>query len=78
MAMPKTTNTYAARTFRAIAKPYDTLADAFTEDNGEKLYAEVQAAQQMWHKVRIANSTRGYIFGADLCRIATWAWCFKF
>ncbi|MCJ1294868.1 hypothetical protein MMC34_006427 [Xylographa carneopallida] len=50
MAMPKTTNTYAARTFRAIAKPYDTLADAFTEDNGEKLYAEVQAAQQMWHK----------------------------
>ncbi|MCJ1321225.1 hypothetical protein MMC15_006569 [Xylographa vitiligo] len=50
MAMPKTTNSYAARTFRAIAKPYDTLADAFKEGNGEKLYAEVQAGQQTWHK----------------------------
>lgn len=48
--MPKTTNSYAARTFRAIAKPYDTLADAFKEGNGEKLYAEVEAAQQIWHK----------------------------
>ncbi|MCJ1434782.1 hypothetical protein MMC27_004152 [Xylographa pallens] len=49
MPMPKTTNSYAARTFRAIAKPYDTLADAFKEGNGEKLYAEVEAAQQIWH-----------------------------
>ncbi|MCJ1285695.1 hypothetical protein MMC26_005036 [Xylographa opegraphella] len=50
IAMPKTTNSYAARIFRAIAKPYDTLADAFKEGNGEKLYAEVHAAQQTWNK----------------------------
>ncbi|MCJ1397889.1 hypothetical protein MMC11_001085 [Xylographa trunciseda] len=48
MAMPKTTNSHAARTFRAIAKPYDTLAEAFKEGSSEKLYAELQAAQQIW------------------------------
>ncbi|MCJ1389811.1 hypothetical protein MMC18_002668 [Xylographa bjoerkii] len=50
MAMPKTTSSHAARTYRAIAKPYDTLAEAFKDGNGEKLYAELQAAQQIWQK----------------------------
>ena len=51
MSMPKTTNSQAAKNIIAIAKPYDTLAQAFKNGNSEKLYAEFHAAQQIWHNV---------------------------
>ena len=73
MSMPKTTNSQAARAFRTLAKPYDVLAEAFKEGNGEKLYAELQAAQQIWQNVggrlyvcRRASRTNRH-------RIVTWA-----
>ncbi|MCJ1477882.1 hypothetical protein MMC13_006555 [Lambiella insularis] len=49
-AMPKTTNSQAAKTFRAIAKPYDVLAEAFKGGSSEIFYAEVHAAQTIWQK----------------------------
>ena len=49
--MPRTTNTQAAKHFRALARAYDNLAQVFQEGNGEKLYAEFHAAQQVWQSV---------------------------
>ena len=51
MSMPRTTNSQAAKNIIAIAKPYETLAQAFKNRTSEKLYAEFHAAQHIWQNV---------------------------
>lgn len=50
--MPKTTGQTAAKAYRAIAKPYDALAEKFQTD-ASTLSAEIDAGQRIWQDVQL-------------------------
>lgn len=51
LPMPRTTNSQAAKAYRAIAKPYDILADIFKSGDGRRLRAEFEFGRQLWREV---------------------------
>ena len=46
--MPKTTGTSASKAYRAIARPYDALAEKFSTGSLPKLSAEMEVGQSIW------------------------------
>jgi len=46
--MPKTTSQQNAKNYRAIARPYDALAEKFNTGSAPKLAAEIEAGQNIW------------------------------
>ena len=53
LPMPRTTNSQAAKHYRAIGKAYDTIGDVFKDGNVKKLYDEAEAGQPVWQEVII-------------------------
>ncbi|KAI9878809.1 MAG: hypothetical protein M1830_010493 [Pleopsidium flavum] len=48
LSMPRTTNSQAAKAYRAIARPYDAIADIFRSGDGQRLRAEFDFGRQIW------------------------------
>ncbi|KAI9836846.1 MAG: hypothetical protein M1819_001011 [Sarea resinae] len=51
-AVPRTTNNQVARSCRAIAKPYDALAEKFISGDATKLRGEIEAGRLIWRMDR--------------------------
>lgn len=64
--LPNTTNQNAVKTLRSLAKPYESIAEAFKNHDRRRLQAEVDEAQKMltdvgnttWHAVFFSNTVR--------------------
>jgi len=52
LSMPKTTTPSSAKAYRAIAKPYDALAEKFKTGDRGKLAAEIDVGQNIWQQDR--------------------------
>ncbi|KAK2762787.1 hypothetical protein FQN54_000961 [Arachnomyces sp. PD_36] len=46
--IPKPTSSHAAKTYKAVAKPYDALAEVFKTGNLNRLMAEIEVGQSIW------------------------------
>ncbi|KAI9762569.1 MAG: hypothetical protein M4579_000372 [Chaenotheca gracillima] len=55
--MPKTANPTAIKSFHAIGKPYETIAEAFKAGDAMKLQQEVEAGRDIWKE----DNNRGLI-----------------
>jgi COP9 signalosome complex subunit 3 len=49
--MPKSVAPHAAKAFRSLAKPYDVLAEIFRAGDLQRLRAEINVGQSVWHIV---------------------------
>ncbi|KKA20529.1 COP9 subunit 3 [Rasamsonia emersonii CBS 393.64] len=47
--IPTITPPHAVKLYRSLARPYDALADAFRTGNFDKLKAEAEIGQSIWH-----------------------------
>ena len=55
LPMPRTTNPHAAKIYRALAKPYDAIADIFRSGDGQRLRAEFEYGSIVWNDVGISH-----------------------
>lgn len=51
ISLPSVTAPHAAKTYRALARPYDALADAFKSGDLDRLKGEIDIGQTVWHMV---------------------------
>jgi len=51
ISLPSVTAPHAAKTYRALARPYDALADAFKSGDLNRLKGEIDIGQTVWHMV---------------------------
>ncbi|KAJ9223049.1 hypothetical protein DTO169C6_4523 [Paecilomyces variotii] len=49
ISLPSVTAPHAAKTYRALARPYDALADAFKSGDINRLKGEIDIGQTVWH-----------------------------
>ncbi|PGH21601.1 hypothetical protein AJ80_03034 [Polytolypa hystricis UAMH7299] len=49
LPLPRTTTSTAKSAYKALAKPYDALAEVFTSGSLSRLQAEISVGQQVWH-----------------------------
>lgn len=52
-SVPKITSSLALKTYKALARPYDALAAAFTSGKWERLRDEAEAGQMIWSDVSL-------------------------
>lgn len=56
LPMPRTTNAQAARLYRAIAKPYDAVAEVFKDGDVSRLRQGFEVGRKVWQDVRVPAS----------------------
>jgi len=60
--LPKVTSPVSIKVYKALAKPYDTVAATFVAGDGERLKAEVEFGQSIWRMV-------GYFYPFYFCSL---------
>lgn len=79
LPIPRTTNSQAAKAYRAIAKPYDVVADIFKSGDDQRLRAEFEFGRQLWRDVRSyqTRSPSHRVLTNHDCRTVTPGYSFK-